>query len=160
MPRRTLVSKRRVVEPDWVYRSPLVGLLLNHLQRRGKKTIASKVMYEAFDIIGEWTHEDPLKVFEQSVKNLRPEFGFSTTKRGRSVWYRVFRLRAYRGISLCLRWMVDSARERSGHCMSRKLALEIIATAKNSSPSFKKRRALYAVVRSHIHRCRKRKGKK
>ena len=160
MPRRILINKKRIVEPDWIYRSPLVGLLLNHLQRKGKKTIASKIMYEAFDIIKKWTHKDPLKIFEQSVKNLRPEFGFFTTRKGKSIWYHIFRLRAYKGISLCLRWMADSTRKRSGHYMSRKLALEIIATAKNSSPSFKKRRALYAIVREHIHRCKQKKKNK
>jgi small subunit ribosomal protein S7 len=159
MPRRVLVSRKRVVQPDWVYRSPLVGLLLNQLQKRGKKTVAEKVLYESFDIIRRWTGEDPLNVFEQAVRYARPAFGVWCTKRGRSRWYFPFRYRAYRGISLCLRWIVTAARDRSGHRMSRKLAREIIATAQNNSSSIRKRRALYSLVKEHYFRKPRKPGK-
>merc|ERR1711933_146784 len=99
------------------------------------------------------TDKDPLRVFEAAIRTARPEFSVITTRRGRrSIHYYPYRLRSHKGISLCLRWIVTSARKRSGHYMSRKLAREIIATAQNSSRTIRKRRALYGLVKEHAFR--------
>ena len=142
---------------------------MNHLQKKGKKTVASKILYDSFDIIKKLTKKDPLKVFEQAVKNARPSFRIWKTRRGRSVWYYPFRMKAYTSISLGLRWLITFTRKhkkkrkktkrkksyRTKIPMAVKLAREIISTAQNNSKTIRTKRALYSIVKQHYWRKRK-----
>jgi small subunit ribosomal protein S7 len=158
MPRGEFVSLKRNVEPDWIYRSRLLGLFLCHLMERGKKTLAEKILYGAFDVIEASTGQDPLRVFEQALRNVAPEMGVVSTRRGRSIRHYPVRLRTSKRVSVSFKWILASARKRQGGGMAYKLAREIIGTAQNNSASIKKKRALYKVVKdNHMYRLPKKK---
>jgi len=138
MPRRGPVPRRDVL-PDPIYNSKLVTRLINKIMIDGKKGIAQRILYSAFDIIRERTGRDPMEVFEQALKNVMPLLEVRARRVGGANYQVPIEVRPERRISLGLRWLVQYSRLRSEHTMEERLAAEIIDASNNTGAAVKKR---------------------
>jgi small subunit ribosomal protein S7 len=138
MPRRNR-PPRRVIEPDVKYDSELLARFANKLMRHGKKSTALHVMYDAFDIIEERTKKPPLDVFEQAIKNVTPLLEVRPRRVGGATYQIPMEVRPERRMSLAIRWLMQSARQRPGKSMSERLASEFMDAAAGQGASIKKR---------------------
>ena len=138
MPRKGGVQKREVL-PDPIYNSKLVTRLINRLMLDGKRGKASKILYEAFDMIKEQTGNDPIEIFEEAMKNVMPVLEVKARRIGGSNYQVPIEVRPERRTTLGLRWIVSYARLRGEHTMSERLAKEIIDASNNTGASVKKR---------------------
>ncbi|MBE3593246.1 MAG: 30S ribosomal protein S7 [Thermoanaerobacter sp.] len=138
MPRKGHVERREVL-PDPVYNSKKVSKLINKLMWDGKKSLAQKICYGAFDIIREKTGRDPLEVFEEALNNVMPVLEVRPRRVGGATYQVPVEVRPERRLSLGIRWLVEYARQRSGKSMMEKLAAEIMDAANNTGGSVKKK---------------------
>lgn len=138
MPRKGAVSKREVL-PDPIYKSKLVTRLINRLMIDGKRGTASKILYQAFDLIKDETGNEPLEVFEEAMKNVMPVLEVRARRVGGSNYQVPIEVRPDRRSTLGLRWIVNYSRLRGEHTMPERLAKEIIDAANNTGASVKKR---------------------
>ena len=138
MPRRGNVPKREVL-PDPIYGSALVTKLINSVMLDGKKGVAQKVVYSAFDQIKEKTEKDPIEVFTQAMENIMPSLEVKARRVGGATYQVPMEVRPVRRQTLGLRWLTTYARSRSERTMSDKLAGEIMDAANNTGAAVKKR---------------------
>ena len=124
MPRRGSIAKRDVL-PDPIYRSKLVTRLINNIMLDGKKGVAQKIVYGAFDIISEKTGKDPLETFEAAMENIMPLLEVKARRVGGSTYQVPMEVRPERRQTLGLRWLTNYSRLRSEKTMKEKLAAEI-----------------------------------
>lgn len=138
---RRKVKNRNKVQPDAVYNSELVGKLINYVMKKGKKTIAEKVVYTAFNEIKEKAKtENPLEVFETAVRNVSPVMEVKSRRVGGANYQVPIEVRPERRLSLALRWILESSGgTHKGKPMHEKLAEEIISASKNEGEAMKKR---------------------
>jgi len=128
-----------VIPPDIKYNSVLVAKLINKVMKDGKKSLATRIVYNAFDIIEEKMHRNPLEVFEQAVKNATPLLEVKPRRVGGATYQVPVEVPPDRGISLALRWLVTSARNRPGRTMAEKLAAELMDAAQGTGATIKKK---------------------
>ncbi len=138
MPRRGHVPRRDVL-PDPIYNSKIVTKLINNIMLDGKKGVAQKICYGAFDIIKEKTGKDPLEVFEQAMNNVMPVLEVKARRVGGATYQVPMEVRPERRQALGLRWLVGFARERSEKTMKERLAAEIMDAANSLGGAFKKK---------------------
>ena len=138
MPRRKIVIKREFA-PDPKYNSDLVTRFIGHITRKGKRSLAERICYRAFDIIAEKTGEDPLKVFKQALENTKPLLEVKSRRVGGSTYQVPVEVRPFRRVTLAMRWIINFARERKGKCMEEKLAAEILDAYNNTGAAVKKK---------------------
>ena len=138
MPRRGNVPKREIL-PDPMYNSVLVTKLVNSIMLDGKKGVAQKVVYGAFDIIKEKTEKDPLEVFTQAMENIMPSLEVKARRVGGATYQVPIEIRPERRQTLGLRWLVSYARARSERTMQERLAGEILDACNNAGGAFKKK---------------------
>ncbi|MBO8136889.1 MAG: 30S ribosomal protein S7 [Desulfotomaculum sp.] len=138
MPRRGPVPKRDVL-PDPVYNSKVVTKLVNKVMLDGKRSLAERIVYNAFDIIREKTGKDPLEVFEEAMKNVMPVLEVKARRVGGANYQVPVEVRQERRQTLGIRWIVNYARERSGRSMAERLAGEIMDAAQGTGGAVKKR---------------------
>ena len=137
------MRKRRAVKrdvlPDPIYKSKVVTKLINQIMRDGKKGTAQKILYNAFEIIQEKTGEEPMKVFEKAMANIKPALEVKSRRVGGSNYQVPVEVKADRAQALSFRWLTQYARLRSGHSMAENLANEIIDASNGTGASVKKR---------------------
>ena len=138
MPRRGNVAKRDVL-PDPLYNSKLVTRLINSVMYDGKKGVAQKIVYDAFDIIREKTGEEPLDVFAAAMENVMPLLEVKARRVGGSTYQVPMDVRPERRQTLGLRWITLYARQRSERTMKERLAGEIMDAKNEQGSAFKKR---------------------
>ena len=138
MPRRGNVPKRDVL-PDPVYNSKLVTKLINSIMLDGKKGVAQKIVYDAFDIIKEKTGKDPAEAFETAMENVMPVLEVKSRRVGGSNYQVPMDVRPERRQTLGLRWITTYSRNRNENTMRERLAAEIMDAANNTGASVKKR---------------------
>lgn len=138
MPRRGKIAKRDVLE-DPIYHSKLVARLINNVMMDGKKGVAQKIVYGAFDIVAEKTGKDPLEVFEQAMDNVMPQLEVKARRMGGATYQVPMEVRPERRQTLGLRWIVKYARARNERTMKERLAGEILDAANNTGGACKKR---------------------
>ena len=136
---RRNISKKRFPETDSVYNSYLVSLLITRILKSGKKTIAKKIVYDAFEIIQQKTNDDPLKVFENAIRKASPVVEVKARRIGGSTYQVPIEVSSFRATNLALRWIIQYSRQRVGRTMSIKLASEIIDTANDIGNTIKKK---------------------
>jgi small subunit ribosomal protein S7 len=130
---------RRVPRPDVVYGSRLVSRLINQIMRRGKRSVAERVVYGAFDEVGSRSGSDPLEVFEQALRQVMPTLEVKPRRVGGATYQVPMEVRPTRKLALGLRWLVQNARARPGRAMREKLAAELMDAASGQGASVKKR---------------------
>ena len=138
VPRRGLVSKRDVL-PDPVYNSKLVTRLINSVMYDGKKGVAQKIVYDAFEIVGEKTGENPLQGFEKAMENIMPVLEVKSRRVGGATYQVPMEVRPERRQTLGLRWLTTYARSRSERTMKERLANEIVDAINEQGGAIKKR---------------------
>ena len=138
MPRRGNVPKREVL-PDPLYNSILVTKLTNSIMLDGKKGVAQKVVYGAFDIIKEKTDKDPMEVYTQALENIMPSLEVKARRVGGSTYQVPMEVRPERRQTLGLRWLTSYSRNRSERTMKERLAGEILDAVNGAGGAAKKR---------------------
>jgi small subunit ribosomal protein S7 len=138
VPRRAKVS-RRVAEPDPRFHSRSVSKFINSVMRNGKKTVAQRILYQAFDAMEERTRRSPLDTFEQAMRNVTPVLEVKPRRVGGSTYQVPVEIRGDRRRALATRWLLQSARRRPGKSMSEKLAAEILDAANGVGATIKKK---------------------
>ena len=138
MPRKGYIAKREVL-PDPIYNSKVVTKLINNIMLDGKKAVAQKIVYDAFDIIKEKEQKDPLEVFETALNNIMPVLEVKARRIGGATYQVPLEIRAERRQTLGLRWLVLYARKRNEKTMAEKLAGEIIDATNQNGGAYKKK---------------------
>jgi small subunit ribosomal protein S7 len=138
MPRKGRVPKREVL-PDPKYHTKLVSKFVNGIMWDGKKSIAETILYDAFDIMAEKTKEDPVKIFEKAIENVRPILEVRSRRVGGSTYQVPVEVRPERSQALAIRWLINFARSRGEKSMKEKLASELLDAAANRGSSVKKK---------------------
>ena len=138
MPRRGSIAKRDVL-PDPMYNSKLVTRLINNIMLDGKKGVAQKIVYGAFDIIQEKTGNDPLETFENAMENVMPVLEVKARRVGGATYQVPMEVRAERRQTLGLRWITAYSIQRSERTMKERLAGEILDAINSTGGAFKKR---------------------
>ena len=138
MPRRGKDAKRDVL-PDPLYNSKLVTRLINNIMYDGKKGVAQKIVYGAFDIVRDKTGKDPLEVFEQAMENVMPSLEVKARRVGGATYQVPMEVRPERRQTLGLRWMSNYSRLRSEKTMKERLAGEILDAVNGAGGAAKKR---------------------
>ena len=138
MPRRGNVPKREVL-PDPMYRSVLVTKLINSIMLDGKKGVAQKVVYSAFDIVKEQTGKDPLEVFTAAMENIMPSLEVKARRVGGATYQVPMEVRPERQVSLSIRWLINYSRSRGEKGMTAKLSAELLDAYNGRGGAVKKR---------------------
>lgn len=138
MPRRGSVPKRDVL-PDPIYNSKLVTRLVNSIMYDGKKGVAQKIVYDAFEIVKEKTDKNPLEVFEQALENVMPVLEVKARRVGGATYQVPMEVRPERRQTLGLRWITIYSRQRGEKTMKEKLAGEILDAMNNTGSAIKKK---------------------
>ena len=148
MPRRGNVPKREIL-PDPMYGSVLVTKLVNSIMLDGKKGVAQKIVYGAFDIVKENTGKDPLEVFTTAMDNIMPSLEVKARRVGGATYQVPMDVRPARRQTLGLRWLTTYSRARSERTMAERLANEIMDAANNTGSSVKKREDTHKMAESN-----------
>ena len=148
MPRRGNVPKREVL-PDPLYNSVLVTKLTNSIMLDGKKGVAQKVVYGAFDIIRDKTGKEPMEVYTQALENIMPSLEVKARRVGGATYQVPIEVRPERRQTLGLRWLTAYARSRGEKTMKERLAGEIMDAANNLGSAVKKREDTHKMAESN-----------
>ena len=135
-------AEKRDVLPDPIYNtkdSKLITKLINQTMRDGKKGIAQKIIYQAFEIIKERTGQDPVEVFEKAMENIKPALEVKSRRVGGAQYQVPIEVKPDRSQALGLRWLIQYSKLRKGHLMSENLANEIIDASNGIGAAVKKR---------------------
>ena len=142
-------AQRTLTEPDPIYNSRLVTLLVSRILKSGKKSIAQAIVYNSLEIISEKTEENPVLVLEKAVKNVTPQVEVKSRRVGGSTFQVPIEIRAYRGTNIALQWIKESAKGRSGKSMSFKLANEILDAVKDNGNAIKKKEQMHKMAEAN-----------
>ena len=148
MPRRA-AAVRREVQPDAVYNNRLVTQLINKILLDGKKSVAERIVYGAFDIVKEKTEQDPLAVFKKAMDNVRPTLEVKPKRVGGATYQVPMEVNSRRATTLAIRWMVGFSRARKEKSMALRLANEIIDASNGVGASVKKREDVFKMAESN-----------
>ncbi len=138
MPRRGNIAKRDVLA-DPIYGSKMVTRLVNSIMYDGKKGVAQKIVYGAFDIVKDKTGNDPLEMFEKAMDNIMPELEVKARRVGGSTYQVPMEVRPERRVTLGLRWLTGYSRSRNERTMAERLAGEIMDACNGTGGACKKR---------------------
>lgn len=138
MSRKRVISKREIL-PDSRYNSKLVSKFINTIMRTGKKSVAEKICYGAFDIINAKAGSDPMKVFKTALENVKPVVEVKSRRVGGATYQVPVDIRTQRRITLAFRWIMGFSKKRGEKSMKEKLAAELMEAANKTGASVKKR---------------------
>ncbi len=142
-------AQRKLAEPDPIYSSRLVTLLVSRILQSGKKSLSQKIVYNALDIISSKTEENPVLVLEKAVKNVTPQVEVKARRVGGSTYQVPIEIRAYRGTNISLKWITEFARQRSGKSMAMKLSNEILDAAKETGNSVRRKEQTHKMAEAN-----------
>jgi len=132
-------KEKHEISPDPVYNSVTVAKFINQVMKRGKKTIARKIVYGTFDIIKDKVKKEPLEIFEGALNNAKPLVEVRPKRVGGATYQVPRPVAPERAFALAVRWILDAARNKKGKSMKEKLAEEIISASKNEGVAVKKK---------------------
>ncbi len=145
MPRRGNVPQREVL-PDPLYNDVRVTKLINNIMLDGKKGVAQKICYDAFDIIKERSGKEPLEVFLQALENVMPVLEVKARRVGGANYQVPIEVRPARRLTLGLRWIVLYSRKRNERTMSERLANELLDATNNNGGAYKKKEDIHKMA--------------
>lgn len=148
MPRRGNIAKRDVLA-DPLYNSKMVTRLINNVMYDGKKGVAQKIVYGAFDIVSEKTGNDALEMFEKALENIMPVLETKSRRVGGSTYQVPMEVRPERRQTLGLRWLTTYARSRNERTMRERLAAEIMDAANGTGNAVKKREDVHKMAEAN-----------
>ena len=139
------LKKHHIIKPDPFYDSILIQKIINQLMKKGKKTLARKILNQAIQQIEEKTQQDPVYIIEQAVANVTPAVEIKARRIGGAVYSIPIELSSERGISTAIRWMIDCCNKKSGQSFVSKLTNEIIDASKKMGSAIRKK-----IGRAHV----------
>lgn len=148
MSRRAKPDKR-VILPDARYQSTIISLFVARMMRRGKRSLAVRLMYDAMDIVKDRAGKEPLEVLDQAVKNVGPSVEVKPRRVGGATYQVPMEVPASRRATLAMRWIIDAATARSGKSFSEKLANEIMDASSNTGTAVKKREETHKMAEAN-----------
>ena len=148
MPRRTKVV-RREVQPDAVYNNRLVTQLINKVLLDGKKSVAERIVYGAFDLVAQKTEQDPLSVFKKAMDNVRPTLEVKPKRVGGATYQVPMEVNSRRATTLAIRWIVNFSRARKEKTMAERLANEIVDASNGVGASVKRREDVFKMAEAN-----------
>ena len=146
---RRRTQKKRSVMPDPVYDSRLVELIVRQIMRKGKKSLAYKIMYETMTQIAETTQQDPLVVIEQAIRNATPLVEVKARRIGGSTYQVPLEVLPERDTALAIRWILAACRVKSGRPMTTKLTSELLEASKNAGSAIRKRDEVHKMAEAN-----------
>ena len=148
MPRRAAATRREIA-PDAVYNNRLVTQLINKVLLDGKKSVAERIVYSAFDQVAEKTGQDPLTVFKKAMDNVRPTLEVKPKRVGGATSQVPMEVNSRRSTTLAIRWIVGFSRSRKEKTMADRLANEIIDASNGVGASVKKREDVFKMAEAN-----------
>ena len=139
----------RKIYPDPKYRSVVISKFINSIMYDGKRSTAEKILYDALDKIKQKGKEDPIKVFNSAVSNVKPNLEVRSRRVGGATYQVPVEVKANRGQALALRWIIDATRKRKNKTMSEKLYYEILDASQNKGSAIKKREDTHKMAESN-----------
>ncbi len=146
---RRSTKKKRPTPPDPVYNNRLVNMTIRQVMKSGKNSLAARIVYDAFSIIGERTGKEPLEVFEQAMKNLTPLVEVKARRVGGATYQVPMEVKPARGTALALRWLIKFSRARGGRTMASRLANEIMDAANETGGAMKKQEETHRMAEAN-----------
>ena len=140
---------KREIAPDAKYGNTLVQKLINIVMERGKKSLSERIVYNAFNVVGEKTGKEPFEVFKQAIENVRPLLETKSRRVGGATYQVPVSVRMDRGQSLALRWIRTFAKKRKGQPMQQKLAAEILDAFNKTGSAIRKREDTHKMAESN-----------
>ena len=148
MSRRHTAEKRNVL-PDAKYGDKVVAKFINNIMEDGKKAVAEKIVYSAFDILASKTKQDALKVFAEAIENVKPVVEVRSRRVGGATYQVPVEVRADRRQALSIRWIIDAAKKRSETTMTERVANELLDAFANKGSAVKKREDTHKMAEAH-----------
>jgi small subunit ribosomal protein S7 len=148
MPRRGFIPKREVLA-DPVYGTTVVTKLINQLMLKGKRGVAQRVTYDAFDIIKDKAQKDPLDIFNTGLANILPSLEVKARRVGGATYQVPMEIRPERRQTLALRWLVDFARKRGERTMKERLAGELLDASNNAGNAVKRKEEMHRMAEAN-----------
>ncbi|MFB0521001.1 MAG: 30S ribosomal protein S7 [Desulfatiglandales bacterium] len=148
MPRRGTIKKRKP-QPDHFYNSTLISIFVNTILKKGKKSLAQKIVYTAMERVKQKAKEDPLKMFEKAVENVRPVLETKSRRVGGATYQVPIEVPLNRSTSLAVRWLIMYARDRAGKSMEEKLSAEVIDAVSHRGGAVKKKEDTHKMAESN-----------
>jgi len=142
-------AEKHPIDPDPRYGDTMVAKFINVIMRDGKKSVARRIVYEAFDIIQQRTKQDPLEVFRKAISNVAPVVEVRSRRIGGANYQIPMEVREDRRIALAMRWIKQYARERRDKSMALKLAAELIAAANGEGGAVRKRDEVHRMAEAN-----------
>lgn len=132
-------AEKRIVLPDAKYGDKVVAKFINNVMEHGKKAVAEKIVYSAFDIVAQKSKQDALKVFAEALENVKPLVEVKSRRVGGATYQVPMEVRADRRQALAIRWIIEAAQKRSETTMTERLANELLDALANKGSAVKKR---------------------
>ena len=148
MARRHVPEKRKIT-PDPKFNDKVVAKFMNDLMRSGKKAVAERLLYGAFDLIEAKVKDDPVKLFKKALNNVKPSVEVRSRRVGGATYQVPVEVRPDRRQTLASRWIIQYAKERSGKNMTEKLAAEMLDAAENKGSAIKKREDVHKMAEAN-----------
>jgi small subunit ribosomal protein S7 len=148
MSRRRAQIKRQV-EADPIYGTKVITKFINSLMIDGKKTVAEKIVYKTFDIIKEKTKQEPLDVFNEAIKNVRPNLEVKSRRVGGATYQVPVEVRSDRGQALAIRWLIESSKKRGDKTMQERLSKEFLDASTNKGSAIKKKEDVHKMAEAN-----------
>ena len=148
MPRRRSPEKRKVL-PDPKYKYLVVAKFMNHIMKDGKKSVAEKIVYGAFDSIDQKTKTDPIEIFKKALEEVGPVVEVKSRRVGGATYQVPIEVRPSRRQALAMRWLVDAARKRSEKSMPQRLAGELSDASEGKGSAVKKREDVHKMAEAN-----------
>ena len=148
MSRRNRPAKR-ITPPDARYNSAVMQQFINRMMRRGKKSVATAVMYDSLTVVAERAKRDALEVFDQALKNVAPMIEVKPRRVGGATYQVPVEVAPDRRLALAMRWLLAAARARAGKSMAEKLAGELLDAANNTGAAIKKREETHKMAEAN-----------
>jgi small subunit ribosomal protein S7 len=148
MPRRGTIAKREVV-PDARYDSIAVQKFINKVMQRGKKSVAERIVYDALEIAAERVKKTPMEVFDQALRNASPSIEVKPKRVGGATYQVPVEVKAERRMALAMRWLLISARNRSGRPMRERLAGELLDAYNNTGTTIKRKEDVHRMAEAN-----------
>ena len=142
-------APKRNLQPDPKFNNAQIAKFINYLMRRGKRSTAQKIVYDAFENISNKTKQDALEIFEKALKNVGPSLEVRGRRIGGANYQIPFPVRAERRFALACRWLIGASQKRKGRSMAEKLALEIMDAANETGDAFKKKQDVHKMAEAN-----------
>ena len=146
---RRISTTKRFPEKDSKYDNLLVSLLINRILKSGKKRLAKRIVYRAFELIEFRTNENPILILEKAIRNISPRVQLKAKRVGGSTYQVPTLLNKYRATNIAVSWLIEYSRKRSGKGMSLKLANELLEAAKGLGNSIKKKEETHKMAEAN-----------